>query len=81
MYRTWRLLCEYSVLMVAGALIGLVWANLDAESYHALVEFPLIEGGPIGHLHVDADGHAHRTLTLHYPVSYTHLTLPTTERV
>ena len=69
MYRVWRFLSEYSVLLVLGALIGLVWANLDPASYHAFVEFPLLEGGPVGHLHVDAEGHAHRTLTLHYLIN------------
>ena len=69
MYRAWRFLCEYSVLMVAGALIGLVWANVAPASYHALVEFPLLEGGPIGHLHLDAEGHAHRTLTVHFLIN------------
>ena len=69
MYRTWRFLREYSVLMVAGALIGLVWANVAPASYHALVEFPLLEGGPIGHLHLDAEGHAHRTLTVHFLIN------------
>lgn len=69
MYRTWRFLSEYSLLLVIGAAAGLAWANLDPASYHALVEFPLIEGGPIGALHVDADGHAHRVLTLHYLIN------------
>ncbi|HVH02818.1 MAG TPA: Na+/H+ antiporter NhaA, partial [Amaricoccus sp.] len=69
MYRIWRFLSEYSILLVLGALIGLVWANVDAASYHALVEHPLLEGGPIGHLEVDAGGHAHRTLTLHFLIN------------
>jgi NhaA family Na+:H+ antiporter len=33
------------------------------------MEFVLIENSPVGHLHVDADGHAHRTLTLHYLIN------------
>jgi NhaA family Na+:H+ antiporter len=69
MYRLWKYIAEYSGLLVLGALTGLVWANLDPDSYHAFVEFPLIEGGPIGHLHVDAAGHGHRVLTLHYLIN------------
>jgi NhaA family Na+:H+ antiporter len=69
MYRTWRFLSEYSILLVLGALIGLAWANLDPASYHRLVDYPLLRGGPIGHLHVDADGHAERTLTLHFLIN------------
>ena len=68
-YRTWRYVSEYSVLLILGAVLGLTWANLHPASYHALVDFPLLEGGPIGHLHVDADGHAHRTLTLHFLIN------------
>ena len=69
MHRVWAYVSEYSALLIVGALIGLAWANLDPASYHAFVEFPLLEGGPVGHLHVDADGHASRTLTVHYLVN------------
>ena len=69
MYRVWKTLSEFSGLLILGALIGLVWANIAPASYHAFVEFPLVEGGPIGHLHVDAEGHAHRVLTLHYLIN------------
>ncbi|MFO1142997.1 MAG: Na+/H+ antiporter NhaA [Amaricoccus sp.] len=69
MYRVWNFVSEYSVLLIVGALLGLIWANLDPASYHAFVDFPLIEGGPVGHLHVDEAGYAHRTLTLHYLIN------------
>ncbi len=69
MYRVWTFVSEYSALLIVGALLGLVWANLDPASYQAFVDFPLIEGGPVGHLHLDAEGHAHRTLTLHYLIN------------
>jgi NhaA family Na+:H+ antiporter len=69
MYHVWRYLSEYSALLVLGALIGLAWANIDPASYHAFVDYPLLHGGPIGHLHVDADGHAERTLTLHFLIN------------
>jgi NhaA family Na+:H+ antiporter len=69
MYRVWRFVAEYSALLILGALIGLAWANLDPASYRAFVDHPLLEGGPIGHLHVDAAGHASRTLTVHYLIN------------
>ncbi|HET9069998.1 MAG TPA: Na+/H+ antiporter NhaA, partial [Amaricoccus sp.] len=69
MYRVWGFVSEYSLLLILGALTGLLWANLDPASYHGFVELVLIEGGPVGHLHVDATGHASRTLTLHYLVN------------
>ncbi len=76
MYRVWNFLTNYSLLLILGALIALVWANLDviapvagqphfwADSYHNFVEFKIWDHAPIGHYH---DGH--RTLTLHYLVN------------
>ena len=64
MYRVWNFVTNYSILLILGALIALVWANVDAHSYHEFVEFKLWDHAPIGHYH---DGH--RTLTLHYLVN------------
>ncbi|MDF2232876.1 Na+/H+ antiporter NhaA [Albimonas sp. CAU 1670] len=69
MYKIWSFVSEYSLLLIAGALVALGWANLSPESYHHFVEFPLIDDFFIGHLHHDAEGHAHRTLTLHYLIN------------
>ncbi|MEM9009733.1 MAG: Na+/H+ antiporter NhaA [Pseudomonadota bacterium] len=69
MYRVWSFLTNYSLLLIIGAVIALVWANLDAESYHHFVEYPLVDHAWIGHMHVDEEGHAHRTLTLHYLIN------------
>lgn len=64
MYRVWNFLTNYSLLLILGALIALIWANIDAKSYHDFVEFKIWDHAPIGHYH---DGH--RTLTLHYLVN------------
>ncbi|MEL7214304.1 MAG: Na+/H+ antiporter NhaA [Pseudomonadota bacterium] len=76
MYRVWNFISEYSVLLISGALIALVWANLDAlvpvagnshywfDIYHHIVEYQIWEDGPIGHYH-----HGHRELTLHYLIN------------
>lgn len=64
MYRIWNFLQEYSLLLVFGAVTALIWANTTPGSYHAIVDYPLWEGGFVGHLH---DGH--RTLTLHYLIN------------
>ncbi|OUS22451.1 sodium:proton antiporter [Litorivita pollutaquae] len=61
MYRVWNFLTNYSLLLIFGALTALIWANIDAESYHHFVETVIWDDAPIGHMH---DGH--RTLTLHY---------------
>ncbi|MGB0798854.1 MAG: Na+/H+ antiporter NhaA [Planktomarina sp.] len=41
MYRVWNFVANYSLLLISGALIALVWANIDAHSYHQFVEYPL----------------------------------------
>lgn len=64
MYRVWNYLTEYSLLLIIGAVTALIWANIDATSYHHFVEFVIWDHAPIGHPH---DGH--RTLTLHYLVN------------
>ena len=64
MYRVWNFVANYSLLLISGALIALLWANIDFDSYHHFVEFVIWDNAPIGHLH---DGH--RTLTLHYLVN------------
>lgn len=69
MHKVWGFLREYSLLLVIGAVLALVWANLAPESYHHLVEYPLLEHAWIGHAHVDEAGHVHRTLTVHYLVN------------
>ena len=70
MYRVWNFVTNYSLLLIAGALIALVWANVDAESYHRFVEFELIHDFIVGHAHYDATGQVeYRSLTLHYLVN------------
>lgn len=64
MYRVWNFLANYSLLLIIGAIIALLWANVTPDSYHHFVEFVIWDHAPIGHLH---DGH--RTLTLHYLVN------------
>ncbi|AXI41295.1 Na+/H+ antiporter NhaA [Sulfitobacter sp. SK011] len=70
MYRVWSFLTNYSLLLIFGAVIAVVWANVDYESYHHFVEFKIWDHAPIGHLHPgDANHEAYRTLTLHYLVN------------
>lgn len=64
MYRVWNFVTNYSLLLIIGAVLALIWANVDADSYHHFVEFVIWDHAPIGHLH---DGH--RTLTLHYLIN------------
>jgi len=65
MYRVWSFVADYSLLLVSGAVLALVWANLAPDSYHALVHFPLWAGGPVGALESHG-GETLRVMTLHF---------------
>lgn len=41
MYKVWNFVTNYSLLLILGAIIALVWANTDAHSYHMVVEYPI----------------------------------------
>lgn len=70
MYRVWNFVTGYSLLLIGGAIVALIWANTDINSYHHFVEFAIWDHAPIGHMHAAEDGHeAYRTLTLHYLVN------------
>jgi len=70
MYRVWDFVTNYSLLLILGASIALIWANIDAGSYHHFVEFELIHDFIIGHAHYDAAGQVeYRSLTLQYLVN------------
>ena len=68
MYRVWNYVSAYSLLLIAGALVALLWANLSPDSYHAMVHFVLIDDFFIGEAFVEG-GTVQRTLTLHYLVN------------
>lgn len=69
MHHVWRRIEEYSLLLLLGAVTALVWANISPASYHAVIDYPLWHGGPIGHLHVDEAGHSERVMTFHFLVN------------
>jgi NhaA family Na+:H+ antiporter len=68
MYRVWNFVANYSLLLIAGAVIALFWANIHPNSYHDFVEYVLVDNFFIGHAHEEG-GHITRTLTLHYLVN------------
>ncbi|MBW7922888.1 MAG: Na+/H+ antiporter NhaA [Rubellimicrobium sp.] len=65
MYRLWNFVTTYSLLLVGGAALALVWANVSFESYHALVHYTIATNAPIGELQPDGT----RLLTLHVLVN------------
>ncbi|MBI1495525.1 Na+/H+ antiporter NhaA [Halocynthiibacter styelae] len=81
MYRVWNFVINYSVLLILGALIALVWANLDPHSYHHVVEYPIWFNDWVGmdagkwlykygdEFHIEDIGDVTRVLTFHYLVN------------
>ena len=41
MYRVWNFVTNYSLLLIIGALIALIWANTNPDAYHHFVEYPI----------------------------------------
>ncbi|MEM9812911.1 MAG: Na+/H+ antiporter NhaA [Pseudomonadota bacterium] len=48
MTRVWQFLTNYSLLLIFGALIALVWANIDPHGYHHFIETPLWANDLVG---------------------------------
>ncbi len=81
MYRVWNFITAYSVLLVSGTVLALIWANVDPQSYRHFVEYPLwfnsLVGDEIHHwaaaLGADAAayevGDVERVLTLHFLIN------------
>ncbi len=68
MYRVWNYITTYSLLLIGGAVIALVWANTHPDSYHALVHYVLVDNFIIGEAGHEG-GATTRTLTLHFLVN------------
>ena len=69
MYRVWNFITSYSLFLIGGAILALIWANTNPAAYHHFVDFVIVDDFFIGHLHDDGHGHVTRTLTLHYLVN------------
>ncbi len=70
MYRVWNFVTNNSLLLIIGAAIALVWANIDPSGYHHFVDYELAGDFFIGAPVFDAEGAVlTRTLTLHYLVN------------
>lgn len=68
MYRVWNYISNYSLLLIAGAAIALIWANTAPENYHYFVHMVLIDDFLIGQAEVEG-GRITRILTLHFLVN------------
>ncbi len=64
--KVWNFVSQYSLLLISGAFIALIWANISPHSYHDLVEFVLLKKSYIGYL---PEGAEYRKLTVHYLIN------------
>ncbi|MGV6838582.1 MAG: Na+/H+ antiporter NhaA [Planktomarina sp.] len=81
MYRVWDFITNYSILLISGSLIALIWANIDPHGYHHVVEWPLFFNDLVGLPYEDwakkfGDGYAAfeaggstRVLSFHYLIN------------
>lgn len=81
MYRVWNFIAGYSVLLIGGAVIALLWVNMHPDSYRHFVEYPLWFNGLLGtefhHWHqaygpasnAFETGDVDKVLTVHYLVN------------
>lgn len=67
--KIWGVVLDYSLLLVLGAIIALIWANHSPLNYKVFHDLVILDDFFIGHAHTDTEGHVHRTLTLHYLVN------------
>ncbi len=64
--KVWNFVSQYSLLLISGALIALIWANISPHSYHELVDFVLLKKSYIGYI---PEGSEYRKLTVHYLIN------------
>lgn len=69
MYRVWNFVANYSLLLISGAAIALVWANTFPDSYYSLKHFVFIQDFFIGEAEVHENGEIQRVLSLDYLVN------------
>lgn len=67
--KIWQVVTDYSLLLVLGAGIALLWANTSPQNYKLFHGLVIFDDFFIGHAHADASGNIHRTLTLKYFVN------------
>ncbi|PID36006.1 MAG: sodium:proton antiporter [Rhodobacterales bacterium] len=81
MYRVWNFITTYSILLIVGAILALIWANTNPHGYHHFVEYPLWFNDWIGvtihhwaHAYGEGAAHfeygdVHKVVTVHYLIN------------
>ena len=65
MRRVWNYVTDYSLLLIGGAALALIWANIAPDSYHQFVHSRSGPAGPSAPPETH-DGVTQRVMTLHF---------------
>ena len=66
MNRIWKTISDYSLLLLSGAVIALVWCNISPDSYRHVIDGTLFENQLVGYKKFTESGDVYYKMTLHY---------------
>ncbi|MCY3879222.1 MAG: Na+/H+ antiporter NhaA [Rhodobacteraceae bacterium] len=69
MTRAWKVISDFSLLLISGAVIALVWCNVAPESYFHIVDSVILKNDYVGHKVVSASGDTVYKVTFHFLVN------------
>lgn len=69
MTKIWTTVSEFSLLLLSGAIIALIWCNLSPTTYIQIIDGVLWENSFVGYKKVSASGDVTYKLSFHYLVN------------
>ncbi len=69
MHRTWTVVSDFSLLLLSGAIIALIWCNIAPEHYTRIIDGVLFNNPYVGKAVYTDTGEVVRKLTFHYLVN------------
>ena len=69
MNRVWKVVSDFSLLLLSGAIIALIWCNISPETYVRFVDGVLLKNAYVGKAVYSESGEVLRKLTFHYIVN------------
>lgn len=66
---TWKTISDFSLLLLSGAAIALIWCNISPDTYHHVVDGTLFENDFIGYKKITDGGEVYYRISLHYLVN------------
>ena len=69
MTKVWNAISEFSLLLLSGAIIALIWCNISPSSYHQIIDGVLLENQFVGYKKITDSGEVYYKLTFHYLIN------------